>query len=105
VTALRDMPGLPRDVAAALDELVEIDPDGTKKRFGDCSWGEVAGSYESAQEGVLNHREIAALLQRAMAENVAVGAELLQRLDSAESGPEVIAVRDELRSLVPRSGR
>ncbi|MEA2201891.1 MAG: hypothetical protein QOI89_2487 [Solirubrobacteraceae bacterium] len=103
MTVLGDMSGLPPDVAAALDEQVEVAP-GIKKRLGDCTHSDVAGMFEASVEGTMNHREISDLLTRCLTESGSVPAELRQRIDAANTGPEVIAVRNELRTLIAEAG-
>jgi hypothetical protein len=99
VSTLDEMPDLPPTLREKLDEQVEVAP-GVVKRFGDCTHDEVAGFLEASQEAMLNHGEIAELLERANAQGTAVPGELRERLDAADRGPKIIAVRNELRKLV-----
>lgn len=99
---LGDIAGLPPEVSARLDDIVEVAP-GVQKRYGDCTIDEVAGHIEACNEAVMNHREIAELLGTVLAEGIAVPAALRARLSALGedgSGPRLIAVRDELRKLI-----
>jgi len=89
----------PPEVIAHLDDTVEVAP-GVTKRLGDCTMEDAAGNLEASIERTLNLGEIVDLLRRAKAEKIIVPPELLTRGGAAVSGPQVIAVRNELRELV-----
>jgi hypothetical protein len=97
---LEDAPGLTPELAALLDDIVEVAP-GVKKRRGDCTIDEVAGSLEAAHETRLNAQEIGELLRRAIDEGIHIPPDVFERNPTATAdGPGLIALRDELRALV-----
>jgi len=101
---LGELPNLPPKVLPRLEDLVEVE-DGVRKRRGDCTLEQTAGALEMANEGVLDRVEIARLLEGALALGIKLPAELSARLDALEAGvpaAHVIAVRDELRKIIPR---
>jgi hypothetical protein len=89
----------PLEVRAQLNEYVEVAP-GVMRRFGDCTQDDVAGSVEASHEAAMNHREIVDLLQRALSEKIVVPADLQERLRAGGHGPRLVALRNELRSLI-----
>ena len=93
----------PPEVRARLNEYVEVAP-GVMQRFGDCTLDDVAGHVEASHEAAMNHGEIGDLLQRAIAEGVAVPADLQERLRAGGHGPRLVALRNELRSLIASGG-
>jgi hypothetical protein len=105
VSKLDDMADPPPELGARLNEQVEVAP-GAKKRLGDCTIEDATGWIEATNEAAMNHREITQLLARCTAEGIPLPDALHERIVSltARDGPELVAIRNELRVLIAGSG-
>ena len=99
MTVLGDMRELPPGLVTVLDDLVEVAP-GVKKRWRDCTRDDVLGSIDAGHEAVMDYQEIARLLERAVAENITISAEVFDRQPTDPDAPRRIALRNELRDLI-----
>jgi hypothetical protein len=103
MTVLDDLAAeCPPELRARLDDVVEVAP-GVTKRLGACTMDDAAGYLEASHEAVLNHQETEKLLRAALEQGIEVPSVLLARLAAADDGPELIAVRNELRAVIAQA--